>query len=134
MRNPLYLRVITLALVLSVALITCSGFACTQTEASSHTTQEQVEALLAHDDPDAASTPQSTTVSPTPTPTAATTNISTVTPIVTSYILNTDSFKIHMLDCHYVDMMIEENKQLTRNSLATLHSQGYVDCLVCCPH
>jgi len=71
-----------------------------------------------------------------PTTTVAPTVITTVTtpdpPAVTvTYILNTNTKKIHRTSCHHVKKIKPSNYQETAASLDSLQEQGYVCCKVC---
>lgn len=50
-----------------------------------------------------------------------------------TYVLNTNSKKIHRPDCSSVKSMNESNKQETNESIADLEAQGYTACQRCDP-
>ena len=50
-----------------------------------------------------------------------------------TYVLNTNSKKIHRPDCSSVKSMNESNKQETNESIADLEAQGYTTCQRCDP-
>lgn len=51
----------------------------------------------------------------------------------TTYILNTNTMKIHRIECSSIDEMNEKNKQETTKSLEELEAQGYEPCKRCKP-
>ncbi len=52
-----------------------------------------------------------------------------------TYVLNTNSKKIHMPNCSSVDKMKESNKKVVNvNDISELLNQGYDPCSVCNPH
>lgn len=81
---------------------------------------------------------EETTMSPTIAPAtsaAALQNIETApaaSPTGKTYVLNTNSKKIHSPDCRYAVSMKEENKKVVENAdLDELLSEGYEVCSVC---
>lgn len=50
-----------------------------------------------------------------------------------TYVLNTNSKKIHKPDCSAVDDMSNSNKQETNESIETLLNEGYTKCKMCNP-
>lgn len=50
-----------------------------------------------------------------------------------TYILNTNSMKVHMPDCSSVDDMVEKNKDEFTGSYETLLQHGYEPCMRCNP-
>lgn len=59
--------------------------------------------------------------------------LSVKTPVkeIVSYILNTETLKIHNTGCWHIDQMNEENKQSYSGNLNDLYDQGYTTCGTC---
>ncbi len=51
-----------------------------------------------------------------------------------SYVLNTNTMRIHYPYCHSVDQMADKNKAYSDKSVAELKAEGYVPCGNCKPY
>ncbi len=60
-------------------------------------------------------------------------SISAESAAANAYVLNIDSYKIHLPSCHHADNISEENKALSDQNIAELIEQGYDPCKVCEP-